>query len=166
MKKRQTLKMAVILLLLAGGLVSCTDKEKEESCMPFIHIADGDLTGNEGIPQQKIVITTQEEWKSLKTEMSKERTKDFCETEVDFGKYLIIAVFDEIRNSGGWRIEVTCVAEHPDKIVVTVKAHYLGWLIAPEIITQPYHIVKIPRWAEVSPPSVYENRFNLFNQKQ
>ena len=137
--------LSAVLLILAGGLISC---EKKENCMPFIHITDGDLTGNEGIPQQKIVITTQEEWKNLKTAMGKERTKDFCETEVDFGKYMIIAVFDEIRNSGGLRIEVACITEHFDKIVVTVKAYYLGWLIAPEIITQPYHIVKIPTSAK------------------
>jgi len=136
--KESFFKVTVIVLLLAGSFSSCKEKEK---CEPFVLIGQDSLSGREGIPQQDIVITTQEEWEDLKITMI--NTENFRETEIDFEEFQIIAVFDKVRPSGSWKIAITCTTEYSDSITVTVHT------IAPKghdfsVEVQPYHIVKIP----------------------
>jgi len=143
-------KYAVIVLLLAGSFSSCKEKEK---CEPFVLIGQRSLSGGEGIPQQAIVIKTQEEWEDFKTVMNTEyyqgqntikETDSFSETEIDFDQYQIIAVIDEVRPDMGWSMEIKCMKEHIDKIAVIVQVSTLEkGFSAPLTEHQPYHIVKI-----------------------
>jgi hypothetical protein len=66
----------------------------------------------------------------------------FDETDIDFSAYQVIAIFDEIHGSGGWSIDITGIVEYSDKIVVRVTHLKTGYFSA--VLTQPYHIVKIP----------------------
>ena len=141
-------KYRTILLILAGIFASCTKNTDNETCEHFVCIAQGVHSNHNGNVSQNFIIRTQEEWENLKTTMlNKLSFREFkidSESDIDFDKYQIIAVFDKERTNGGWIIKVTFITEHSDRIVVTVKAYYLGWLIAPKVMTQPYHIVKIP----------------------
>ena len=109
-------------------------------------VAKGDLYGNgqEGIPQQFLVISNQMEWESLKAQMDAVNsvTENFVETEIDFSQYTLIAAFDQIRGTGGHSIDITSIDETPDMLHVTVEKLLNGNLTA--VMTQPYHIVKIP----------------------
>ena len=112
-----------------------------EDTTPIL-IGQGNLYGNGGekIPQQNIVITNSEEWEILKTAMNCVHT--FTTAFVDFSTYQVIAVFDEIKGTGGWTIDIVDVTEYSDKIVVEVTNLEKGDDTC--IMTQPFHIVKIP----------------------
>ena len=113
-----------------------------------ILIAQGDLSGNgaENIPQQNIVITNNNDWENLKAAMNSYNDNttqySFSEEHVNFSQYQVIAVFDEVKTHGGFSIDIVEITEYSDKIVVEVDKLKQGGLIC--VITQPFHIVKIP----------------------
>jgi hypothetical protein len=107
-------------------------------------IGKGEITYWEGFTVPKRVITSVEEWNELKTSMRNRvhEPNTFDESDIDFSAYQVIAVFDEIRTSGGWSIDITGIVEYSDKIVVSVTNLKTGGQTT--VMTQPYHIVKIP----------------------
>jgi hypothetical protein len=119
----------------------------EELLDTLVLIAQGVLHGNgqEGISKQNTVITTETEWENLQTAMNTVNnvTDGFAETDIDFSKYQIIAVFDEIRPNGGWTIDITDITEYTDSIVVSYTNLEIG--NGTKVITQPFYIVKIPK---------------------
>jgi hypothetical protein len=104
-------------------------------------IGKGELSSSEGITKQNRVITTVEEWNELKTAM-RDRANTLKESDIDFSAYQVIAIFDEVHGNGGWSIDITGIIEYSDKIVVGVTNQQTG--NATRVITQPYHIVRIP----------------------
>jgi hypothetical protein len=90
---------------------------------------------------KSMVITSVDEWNTLKTAMD-DRNNTLPEIDVDFSAYRVIAIFDKIHGNGGWSIDITGIVEDPDKIVVSVTNLKIGNIAS--VITQPYHIVKIP----------------------
>ena len=138
--KPYILKFIILFLIFTRCFSFCAEKGEQEK-ISFIQIGKGNLYGDgrEGIPKQDIMIATQEEWENLKTAMNS--SQSFNEIEIDFNKYLIIAVFDKIRDSGGCEIDISKITNFSDKIVVTVNTNCS--MTAPTIMTQPYHIVKI-----------------------
>ena len=111
-----------------------------------VSIGQGSLygAGSEGITKQNLVITDQTAWDNLVTAMNSvnNESRNFTETTIDFSKYQVLAVFDHVKGSGGWSIDMTDVTEYRDEIVVTVENLQKG--DATRLITQPYHIVKMP----------------------
>ena len=70
-------------------------------------------------------------------------TQSFTETKIDFDTYTILVVFDKLRSSGGYGIDLE-VETKADKIIVkTIKTSPEG--IASAVMTQPYCIIKIVR---------------------
>ena len=130
-----------IFFLLLTGMIACI-KEKER-CEPFSLIAQG-TQGSGTLINRNLVIKEQEEWGNLINNLSENVKNSFHETEIDFDNYQIIAVFDNVRNFGYWKIEVMCITECSDKITVNVKAYSSGGAASPQIISYPYHIIKIP----------------------
>ena len=119
---------------------------KSEKITPVL-IGKGELYGNgkEGIIKQNLVVKTKEEWNNLMNAMNSvnNESRNFTETDIDFSNYQVIALFDEIRSSGGWSIDITDITEYQDEIIVTVENLQKGGMAC--VMTQPYHIVKIPK---------------------
>jgi len=116
-----------------------------QSIIPTL-IGKGELYGNgkEGIIKQNLVISDKTEWDKLLLAMNSVNSVSnrFTETDIDFSKYQIIAIFDQIQSSGGWTIDITDITECQNEIAVTVEnLHKYGVTC---VMTQPYHIVKIP----------------------
>ena len=106
-------------------------------------IAKGSLHGTGNVQKQNTVITTALEWEALLAKMSTPNPMPSLST-IDFEQYQVIAVIDVVRPTGGWSVDITDIVEYTDKIVVTYSNLNTGG-DAPTIITQPYHIVKIPK---------------------
>jgi len=144
--KSQIIKLMALMLVLAGSLASCKEQEISE---PFITVGQGYLSGagSEGIPKQGIVIETQEKWEDLKMAMDliNTVTNSFKDPEIDFDRYLLIAVFDEVHYSGDWDINVICITEYSDRIIINVAVKNHNRETSPQLITQPYQIVKISK---------------------
>ncbi len=136
----------VLIVLLSIFTLSCnTDDDSEIVSVESTLIAKGELSGNgsEGISRQNLIISNETTWNSLITQMNLVNTisDSFLETDIDFSKYKIIAVFGEIKGNGGHSLELDII-NNLDNIIVKITD------IAPEgnattVVTQPFHIVKI-----------------------
>lgn len=143
----------LLLLLLISILFfnySCTDKDENiESKTPINLqlIGKGELIGN-SLPQQNLVITNSAQWTTLLNTLDANNNVSggFTETNIDFNQYMVIAVFDQTYLNGGHSIDIMTVNENSQNIEVDVEKLLQGNVTS--IVTQPYHIVKIPKTAK------------------
>ena len=108
----------------------------------IVLIGKGNLSGDEGIIKQNLIITRQEDWENLKTTMNLVNNVTDSFADIDFSRYQIIALFDEIKLGECWTIDITDIIEDTDSIVVTYTNIGIG--DSSLDIIQPCHIVKIP----------------------
>ena len=137
----------IVIFMMSILVLSCgsSNGQSEIITMESTLIAQDNLYGNgeEGIGQQNVVISDEESWKTLLSQMNSVNnvSDNFTETAIDFSKYKVIAVFDELRGNGGTSLDLDIVS-NSENIVVSVKS------IAPEgmsltVMEQPFVIVKI-----------------------
>jgi hypothetical protein len=108
--------------------------------IPFLIAQRDFLTG---FPSKYFsTIKTEEDWENFKTKMNSYSIDKFTETNIDFSLFQVIVVVDEVKNSGGWSINITDITENSDEILVTVSNLRTGNLTS--VITQPFQVVKIP----------------------
>lgn len=142
------MKKAVLILLVALNFWACKKATDGTNPSPINGklISKGNLygAGQEGITKQNLVITTAQQWNTLIAQMDavNKVSDGFTEVSIDFTKYQVIAAFDDVKGSGGQGLDLTIAAE-PTQIVVTVKPSTPQGNVT-TVITQPYHIVKIP----------------------
>ncbi len=139
------LTYAVVLTLL---LFSCEEKQKTEDVMKpveFSTISQGDLNGNgnEGIEKSKLIITDKKVFTVLLSKMNTVNEEVSPIPMIDFDKNIVLAVFDEIKSHGGHTIDITKVTEQQDRFVVQIERLHTGGMLT--VITQPYHLVVIPK---------------------
>jgi len=136
-----------ILLVFIFLVLGCDHDSLEETPLTMINICKSELYGNgeENISKQITVIKNSSDWDELMDKMNSVNnvTDRFSETNIDFSSYIIIAVFDEVKMYGGHSIDITSITENDINIIVKVENILTGDLIA--VITQPFHIVKIPK---------------------
>lgn len=139
---KQIITLFSILFLLTG----CNSDDSDTSNVSYSVIVQGDnFNTNANIPKSNLVIKDQTEWNNLlsKINLVVNANSILPDTNVDFTKYQVIAVIDEVRNSGGYSIDITKITETNNSIFVKVEQ------LKPDgfytVITQPYHIVKIPK---------------------
>lgn len=108
------------------------------------NIVGGTLHGNgkEGIDKSNIIITNTADWQNLMTRMNSvnDITERFKETEIDFERYMVIAVFLEVKTSG-WRVEIDKIKEYDNYLTISTKEQ----IYETTEITQPFHIIKVPK---------------------
>lgn len=88
---------------------------------------------------QNIIIQSQDKFKGLWEQMNKNDKLP----EIDFEKYTVIAVFMGERSTGGYSIKITNIVENEKNIVVTINESDPDGDIAADVMTSPFHIVKI-----------------------
>ncbi len=96
-----------------------------------------------GISEEQLIIRTAEKWKQLKEEINDPQFSSLS-SEIDFNKFMVIAVFDKKRPSSGYDVEITDISTTAPEIRVTITYTspkptdgVLG------IITKPGHIIII-----------------------
>lgn len=154
----KTLFSTLVLVLALSACSSDDSPISEENNLIITEpalIGKGDLYGNgeEQIAQQSMVISNAAQWEALQVQMNAVNTctTGFTETEIDFSQWKILAVFDEIKPNGGHSIDIINVTENTEQITVTVDNLLMGDMTL--VMTQPFHIVKIPASAK---PVVFE----------
>jgi hypothetical protein len=110
-------------------------------------IGKGNLYGSssQGVDQQNIVINTTADWNDLITlfDAANDVSSSFTETDIDFTNFTVIVAIDEVRGNGGHDLDIE-VNSNSANIIVTVT-DLIPQGNATTVITQPYHIVKIPK---------------------
>ena len=141
------MKTSFILCFIVALVMGCSEGNDPAPFVPVAStvIGTGNLFGNgaEGISEQNLVISTTEAWNDLMMQMNSVNnvTDDFTETNIDFTQYKVIAVFDEIRGNGGFRIDLDIWSTTNEMVVQVTDLAPQG--NATTVITQPFHIVKI-----------------------
>lgn len=139
---KQIITFLSILLVFA----SCDNADSETRDLEYSVILQGDhFNGNYDNKKENLVIKDQETWNNLISKMNPfgDTNYYFPEATIDFTKYQVIAVIDEVRHSGGYSIDITKITQDNNRIFVTVEQLMPGGINS--VMTQPYHIVKIPK---------------------
>lgn len=140
--------MKTIILILSFFLAtSCSSDDDsttiQSTPITFTEIGKGALFGNgsEGIAQSNIVIDNTTDWQNLMTQMNSFNnvTNEFSETNIDFSNYTVIGIFLEVKPSG-WEVEISNIEENNTNLMVSKTETEAD----NSVITQPFHIVKIP----------------------
>ena len=147
--------MRIILGAFLLVMIGCkTTKNKvskiEINEVVFQTISKGALFGDgiEGISESNLIVLNGKAWNSLQNNMNKENsvTNTFKEINIDFSNEMIFCVFDKVRSSGGFSVEIENIFIEND----TTKVNYK--IIKPaqgqmtsSVVTQPYHIVKMQK---------------------
>ena len=138
--------LSAIIFFMSTGCDKNADNEEfiPQTITPIL-VEQGVLYGEgRNIAQCEMVIKTPDEWDKLIAAMNSDPLSSyyFQGKEVNFSSYQVIAVFDELRDKGGWSIDVTDITEIEDCIIVTVQNLQKGG-IDPAAI-RPFHIIMIP----------------------
>lgn len=140
-----------ILVLCVFGCKTTIKKVKTEhpkmETTEFKVIAKGHLygSGEEGFSKQNLIVTNQNDWNTLITQIDtvNKVSMGFTDTKIDFSKELVVAIFDEVKASGGHRIELE-ITQNSTHTLVEV-AHIAPKGMAASVITQPYYIIKMTK---------------------
>jgi hypothetical protein len=125
--------------------------KKEE--IVFSTISKGTLFGNgiEGILEEKFTIKNEKQWQVFLNKINSVNnvSSSFSEININFSNHNIICVFDTIRNTGGYAIEIERVFVEKKNLNIVYNKKEPGPMeMVTTIITQPYHIVKIEKRGE------------------
>ena len=152
MKRTPYSIFTIALIALVSLAACCTTEEvvqgnvEPPKHLEFKEINKGILTGNgdEGLGNQiGLSVQSTDDWNVLREKMNSVNESQL-EISVDFSETTILAYFDKVRPSGGYTVEISKVVETDFQISVYYE------LTAPsgnaiDIMTQPFHIVSIPK---------------------
>lgn len=146
MKKHLLLLLCSIFFM----TISCRDNHDNEQLenknqINFQLIGKGNLMGNYAA-QQNTVITNTTQWNNFLSQIDSPNnhpSAGFTETNIDFNQFMIIVVIDAVYPNGGHSVDIMAVDENTQNIEVDVEKLLQGNVTT--VITQPYHIVKIPK---------------------
>ena len=135
-----------IFLLILFGCKSTTTKINEVS---FQTVSKGVLFGDgvEGISKSNISFTNAKDWKSFLEKINTPNT--FSKVTIDFSEQQLLCVFDTIRNTSGYKIEIkNILIENKGIKIIYTSAKPSAKEMVNMVITQPYHLVIINKRAE------------------
>tara|TARA_B100000768_G_C11014632_1_gene263508 strand:- start:136 stop:585 length:450 start_codon:yes stop_codon:yes gene_type:complete len=135
----------ILSLILAISCNSDDDNSQFQSTeITFTEIGKGNLDGNgsENVSQSNLLINNQTDWQNLIDQMNSVNniSNSFTETTIDFDSYSIVAIFLDIKPTG-WEVSITNITENETNISVSIQETEMD----NTVITQPFHIVKIPK---------------------
>lgn len=150
------------LLGLSLSLITCTSNDNEQQkkqiseTLAFTPIAQHEIVyhtltgaGQEGIEQATKVIGSARDWRALiqaiayMPEGNAAVVAILENATIDFEHEDVLAVFEAIKTTNGYHIEIIKVEEYEKELRVTIQRLQKGGDAT--VMTQPFHIVKIPK---------------------
>ena len=149
---RLILCVSLFVVLGCSSTIQPSKTIKKEEIV-FNTISKCTLFGNgiEGILEEKFTIKNEKQWQVFLNKINSVNSvsSSFSEININFSNHIIICVFDTIRNTGGYAIEIERVFVEKKNLNVVYKKKEPGPMeMVTTIITQPYHIVKIEKRGE------------------
>ena len=145
----------LFILVLPLQCKTTAESSKMNQTEDHVIIAKGELygAGAEGIGKENLIITSQEEWQQCMDKMNavNKVSDGFSTTDIDFSTHRILAVFDELKSTGGHTIDID-LSETDENIIAKITSHSPEGM-ATSVMTQPFCIVKI---ANTSLPVVFK----------
>lgn len=140
------MKQIITFLSILFVFASCDNDDSQNRDLEYSVILQGDrFNGNYDNPKENLVIKDQQTWTSLIGKMAflSDTNYYFPDAIIDFKKYQVIVVIDEVRHYGGYSIDITKITQNNNRIFVTVEQLQPGGINA--VMTQPFHIVKMQK---------------------
>lgn len=140
------MKQLILFLSIIVALTSCSNDDSNGSVAFKTIIQTDHYGGTPGtIPQSNLVITNQTDWNNLQAKLNILTLALYIapDMNIDFTKQQVIAVFDQVRNTGGYSIDITQITENGTEM--TVKVEQLKKGDDTTVMSQPFHIVKIAK---------------------
>lgn len=139
---RSTIGILVQLFLLMGCK---TGQNGISEIIQFTVIEQNSLYGNgeEGLASKEFIISNTKDWHQLLEKMGRNNGSKLSDEPINFSKYDIIAVFDQIRPSSGFSLAVDVCQLEGYIVIETISIVPQG--PAASVITQPYVILKIEK---------------------
>jgi|TARA_B110000879_G_scaffold108894_1_gene146178 hypothetical protein len=136
-----------LLFLVFVGCKSTTTKTSKVNEVAFQTVSKGALFGNgmEGISESNFTINTAKEWETFleKIGLKDKVSTNFSKEPIDFSKHILVCVFDTIRNTGGFEIEIENILIVKNGINTLYSSKKPGPKdLVTMVVTQPYHLVK------------------------
>jgi len=141
------MKINSAILIITLLVFGCKTNQSKLNPEQYSVIAKGNLhgAGEEGFTKENMVITSQSEWESLRSQMDAVNnvSDNFSDSEIDFSRYRVIAIFDEVKSTGGHSLGVSIQANSDTLIVDVIRKAPEG--MATTVVTQPFYLIKIPK---------------------
>ncbi|WP_298424419.1 protease complex subunit PrcB family protein [uncultured Kordia sp.] len=140
------MKKYLMLFVFSLFLMNCNsdDSETISTTIETTLIGKGNLHGgsSQGVTQQNHLINDEADWNAI-LPIFDTVSHSFTETNIDFSMFTVIVAIDQVRPNGGHELDIA-INSNSENVIVTVTD------ISPQgqattVITQPYHIVKIPK---------------------
>ncbi len=136
------MKYIISTILILASLLSCSD-DFDNVTLETTTVAKGTYYPYQDIEEsvENIVIANSIHWNNIKAQIP---TSELLEDSIDFNAFTVLAIIDQVQNTGGYSAEITSVVEHEDEIIV--DANYAGPSDTNGVtlaLTRPYHFVKV-----------------------
>jgi len=143
-KVRSVITIFLLAALSVGAVTAVAlgfSKKKPAVAIAFTTVEAGALSGV--TEPMDLVVKGESEWEYLWDLTHRHLVPKPDLPEVDFQKEMVMATLMGERNSSGYRIEIYEISLQDKVVKVKVKNHETPGNLT--LMTQPYHIVKIPR---------------------
>lgn len=138
------MKQLILFLSILFLATACSNDDSDKSNIAYTVIAQNNLSGKEGQTKSNIVIKDAETWNKLLTETDiKNFVSIFTETEIDFTKYQIIVMYDEMHPYNGYFVDIKSITESNSTITVYLDYRNAGGIAT--VLTRPFKIAKIAK---------------------
>ncbi len=138
----------LILIFLIIAIIGCFKKKniipQNSEEVNFIVISSGAHSGYS--EESYLVIKDGDDFKKLWNKVNSTIIPQPSVPEIDFSKYMVVAVFMGTCPTGGYSISIRSIRESEENIYVEVEKIKPGKdCILTQVLTQPFQIVKIKR---------------------
>ena len=147
---RRALSSARCGFILVLGLVgvffqlNCGSPALTQISVPLSTLQKGDFSGVREALQ--IVIRTQDEWDNLWKRYSSIQANPPPTPPINFATEMVVGLFVGEKSTGGYEVEITRAERRDSKLYLYyVEKSPPRDAMVTQVLTQPYHLVKIPR---------------------
>lgn len=143
---RITISIFLLILVACKSTNTSTLKTNEVSFKTVsIGVLYGD--GTEGISESNFSIRNAKDWNIFLNTIN--ASNRFSKVAIDFSKQQLLCVFDRIRNTSGFKIEIENIfIEKSGLKTIYTTSKPLATTMVNMVVTQPYHIVIIDKQEE------------------
>lgn len=141
---RIIISLFLLVIIACKSTTTITSKVNE---VAFQTVSKGMLFGNgmEGISESNFTINNAKEWDAFLEKIAIENkvSTNFSKVTIDFSEHILVCVFDTIRNTGGFEIEIETIfiEKNGENIQYSTKKPGPTDMVT-MVVTQPYHLVK------------------------
>jgi len=108
------MKQIITILSILFVFASCDNDDSQNGDLEYSVILQGDhFNGNYKNTKENLVIKDQQTWSNLISKINpfSDTNYYFPDATIDFKKYQVIVVIDEVRQYGGYSIDITKITQ-------------------------------------------------------